>query len=543
MKNIIYRMLALNLMLVIAGATFAQNANVFVFHKGGAEILYVPVAHVDSLVLAQRNINNDDTIPDTPDHGNDTIPTPPEPKGDYEMVDLGLSVMWATCNVGATKPGETGSYFRWSETIPTSIENGETRSLINLDSVPIRISGTKYDAAFAERDGLWHTPTIEELQELTDKCQWEWSYTDGHYGMKVTGPNGNSIFLPAAGWVRNYEIAGEKNRLVDLDLIGNYMNGNDGTTSISPYLEFDDVKGTILAYDYSNVGSSVDIGMSVRPVYGQLSGKLTPRAERQELIDFRSAYNKNEPWKHSDNWFTPLLPETWYGLTLDKNGSVVSINLDDNNLYGYIDISEMPNLRRISVNNNPKLSNLALCNTQVDSLIIDNCFNPDYWSSPGVGIDSIHYLSLSNYGTILCLDPYYDGSGTNKGIYDNVVLNKGVLKSGVFSVNARINNLTFNEVTFKNDFKPGTLKTLTLNNSTIEQYPASADTDWQAIVTDRFECRNSTVDAIVRQTDFPDGCLMIFENAKVRISRNTVKTLNCTFTQSTENWIKYVVEQ
>lgn len=124
-------------------------------------------------------------------------------------VDLGLSVKWACCNVGATTPEGYGDYFAWGETSPKTENNyqywvdyngdgywdiGES-TLNNSD-----ISGTQYDAATANWGGSWRMPTYDEQEELLNNCTWTWTSLNGVNGMKVTGPNGNSIFLPAAGY-------------------------------------------------------------------------------------------------------------------------------------------------------------------------------------------------------------------------------------------------------------------------------------------------------------------------------------------------------
>ena len=117
----------------------------------------------------------------------------------HEWVDLGLSVLWATSNVGASSPSDYGDYYAWGETKTKSSYtegNSKTYNVVMPD-----ISGEpKYDAATANWGEGWRMPTDEELEELIDKCDWQWTTQGGHNGYKVTGPNGNSIFLPAAGW-------------------------------------------------------------------------------------------------------------------------------------------------------------------------------------------------------------------------------------------------------------------------------------------------------------------------------------------------------
>ena len=117
----------------------------------------------------------------------------------YEYVDLGLSVKWAACNIGAENPWDYGDYFAWGEIAPKeeySIDNCTTYEVELPD-----ISGNPdYDAAAANWGGTWRMPTKDEMQELVDICTWTWTSNEGNNGYDITGPNGNSIFLPAIGW-------------------------------------------------------------------------------------------------------------------------------------------------------------------------------------------------------------------------------------------------------------------------------------------------------------------------------------------------------
>ena len=120
----------------------------------------------------------------------------------YEWVDLGLSVKWATCNVGALNPGDYGNYYAWGETsTKEKYTKGNSDSYESSDSKWNNIGGnSRYDAATANWGDGWRMPTEKEFLELIDNCDWEWVTQNGYDGYKVTGPNGNSIFLPAAGW-------------------------------------------------------------------------------------------------------------------------------------------------------------------------------------------------------------------------------------------------------------------------------------------------------------------------------------------------------
>lgn len=130
-------------------------------------------------------------------------------------VDLGLSVKWACCNVGATKPEEYGGYYAWGETEEKSYYDWDTYKWCNgsYDSMAKYCTyGNKGrvdnktvldpddDVAHVKWDGSWRMPTADEIKELNDKCSWTWTTLNGVNGCMVTGPNGNSIFLPAAGY-------------------------------------------------------------------------------------------------------------------------------------------------------------------------------------------------------------------------------------------------------------------------------------------------------------------------------------------------------
>lgn len=117
----------------------------------------------------------------------------------YDYVDLGLSVRWATCNVGASNPSGYGDFFAWGETEPKSAYTKD--NCLTFNQYLYEIHGdSKYDAARALMAGDWRIPTSEEYRELIEQCEWIWGCSGRHWGYKVVGPNGNSIFLPAAGW-------------------------------------------------------------------------------------------------------------------------------------------------------------------------------------------------------------------------------------------------------------------------------------------------------------------------------------------------------
>ncbi len=119
----------------------------------------------------------------------------------HEYVDLGVSVKWATCNVGAVKPEEYGDYFAWGETEPKE-EYTEENSIFYGDKTIGNIAGNvQYDAARANWGSSWRLPTIDEMKELLENCKHKWVKQNGVEGRLFTSKkNGKSIFLPAAGF-------------------------------------------------------------------------------------------------------------------------------------------------------------------------------------------------------------------------------------------------------------------------------------------------------------------------------------------------------
>lgn len=129
----------------------------------------------------------------------------------HEYVDLGLpsGLKWATCNVGSDSPEDYGSYFAWREvktknsyTINNSLAYGMSESSLKSQGI-IDKNGNltpSYDAATVNWGGTWRMPTLTEIKELINYCSWTWTTQNGRNGYRVKGPNGNSIFFPAAGY-------------------------------------------------------------------------------------------------------------------------------------------------------------------------------------------------------------------------------------------------------------------------------------------------------------------------------------------------------
>lgn len=129
------------------------------------------------------------------------------------MIDLGLpsGTLWACCNVGASMPGYFGSFFAWRDTEPKSEYRWESYNHAFVQSAdgnylwnsPSNIAGTSEDAATANWGAPWQMPTKEQFEELIKNCTTFTTTQDGKKGLKFTGTNGGSIFLPSAGYWNN----------------------------------------------------------------------------------------------------------------------------------------------------------------------------------------------------------------------------------------------------------------------------------------------------------------------------------------------------
>lgn len=186
-----------------------------------------------------------------------------------EVVDLGLSVQWADCNVGADSPEDYGGYYAWGE----SSEKNEYE-WSNYKWCDGKETGmTKYctvkkygvvdgkntldatdDVAHVKWGDGWRMPTLDEFNELNSLCSWTWTSQNGVNGYRVTGPNGNSIFLPAAGYRYGEEYYNRGS-------LGYYWSGTLSENDNSNAYRFNFNSGYRGSYDYNRYD-----GFTVRPV-------------------------------------------------------------------------------------------------------------------------------------------------------------------------------------------------------------------------------------------------------------------------------------
>ena len=190
-----------------------------------------------------------------------------------EAIDLGLpsGTKWAPWNVGASKPEDYGGYYAWGETEVKDIYSWET--YIHCDGtaetchdIGTNIAGTEYDVAHVKWGGSWRMPTEEEMNELIENCDYEWTELNGVMGGKFTSrKNGATIFLPAAGGRLSTEI----------EDINGYWSGTiaDDDYHWSSFSIFFDPDGRHCNASYGRV-----YGFTVRPVLSSDQGEPEPYA-------------------------------------------------------------------------------------------------------------------------------------------------------------------------------------------------------------------------------------------------------------------------
>ncbi len=217
----------------------------------------------------------------------------------FEYVDLGLpsGTLWATFNVGATSPEQAGDYFAWGETKPKEWYNGIYEGEYKwgvYNSGDTNHGMTKYnktdgktvleaedDAAHVNWGGDWRMPTTAEQQELLNECTWEWTdnYNDtGVAGRIVTGTNGNSIFLPAAGYRENL-------KLLSAGSCGYYWSSSldESSSSYAYYLFFYSIY-------YSQEIKHRYIGFTVRAVQSPVKHTITVTASEGGTVTGAGEY-------------------------------------------------------------------------------------------------------------------------------------------------------------------------------------------------------------------------------------------------------------
>ena len=186
---------------------------------------------------------------------------PLEQEEEMELVDLGLSVKWANKNLGALTAERPGQFLSWGELTPKINYYSNNYNGYSYQTGS-DISCTEYDAAYSQSGGKYRMPTRAEMQELLDRCTITNEIKKGVDGFRVTGPNGNSIFMPASGYkyYSDYLFASDNSHN---NRCGFYWTSEPYSYNSSPYayslvLGSDGIRKISNSYRYA--------GLAIRPV-------------------------------------------------------------------------------------------------------------------------------------------------------------------------------------------------------------------------------------------------------------------------------------
>ena len=166
---------------------------------------------ISSLSIGLTSCGDDDEDEGTPNNESSLLISSTGTYNGYEYVDLGLSVMWASYNLGGESATDYGDYFAWGETEAKTTYDSSTSTTYKVEMSDIS-GDEQYDAATALWGGSWRLPTQEEIEELMEECTWSWLMIDSIFGYYITADNGNSIFLPAGGGMSDESIHYRRSR-------------------------------------------------------------------------------------------------------------------------------------------------------------------------------------------------------------------------------------------------------------------------------------------------------------------------------------------
>lgn len=237
-----------------------------------------------------------------------------------EAVDLGLWSKWSPVNVGAAAPEDYGNFYAWGELSPKVYYGDENYSFfVDIPKYTYLDGLTELEAeddvAHVLWGGDWHIASYDEWEELLTVCIWEWKELNGTGGFKVTGPNGNSIFLPAADRCRwNYH--------------RNYGFGFYWTSTLGPEDEYENLFNAVClrfspdSYNYLTTEERFE-GLPVRPVSGSTKPYLTIPDEDSELAFQQSASQAVVHVSSNQGWSARLLDaeDNWLEIAEGAKGS------------------------------------------------------------------------------------------------------------------------------------------------------------------------------------------------------------------------------
>ena len=268
------------------GETFVSTKIKF-SGSNGEEIIYekfIILGNGISWIMEDKDAKLNDKRSNTPDNSSVIVENPVQNNQDtknidsnHEYIDLGLpsGTLWATCNVGANNPWEYGDYFAWGEITTKSsyswsnyiFANGASNKLTkycNMASYGNNgftdsciILEHNDDVAYQKWGSDWCMPTQVQWLELLEQCACRTKSRNGNIGIEVEGPNGNTIFLPQAGYMEG------DGGFSDVGVLAYYWSSTLATDT--PYY------ANSISFDYRSIYPNGVLpyrfrGQSVRPV-------------------------------------------------------------------------------------------------------------------------------------------------------------------------------------------------------------------------------------------------------------------------------------
>lgn len=251
---------------------------------------------------------------------------------DNDLVDLGLSTKWAKYNVGASSETEIGGLYGFGDL------TGFNTSLDPADYASGDIYKTTRDIANRVFDGAVTMPTIAEFEELFSLCQKEWTEVNGVSGYKLTGPNGNSIFLPAAGSRTEGVTSGA-------GLEGYYLSGSvnasDNRFAMSYHFSSTlDTRTTTAVYQAAAVrpvSTAKNVPFDKELLYNTWEIDLTPDGSYQVFPGPTYFYGVDDSWRTVSN-HEPIVGDSW-SWEADFAGNSWAVGSADN-CRGYMTFSK-----------------------------------------------------------------------------------------------------------------------------------------------------------------------------------------------------------
>lgn len=390
----------------------------------------------------------------------------PDPTTIAEAVNLGLpsGTLWADRNVGATKPEEAGEYYSWGEivykpdncTVSTYslCTDGDKNTCQSLGN----IAGTEYDVAHVKWGGDWTMPNTEQAKELLEYCTFEWVKKNSVSGFNVTGLNGNTIFIPAAG-CRHGGVTQNGGVGIDLwlseesntyygyyskEITSNHYGSHPTisefglryfglyvrpviTSNTNPLnLELSNIVLTIgesITFevtsgngDYGisyidNTNNIIDVTINGTKVTvnaenpGNAKFAVTDNSGRMALVSVTVNEDTDGQYSHEKETLIKLFKDTngnfWThkdNWCLDKSlDQWYGIRLNDSGNVQYIELANNNLSGSIVIRDFPNLYNISLAGNNLYSVMIDNCPSLDLgYGFDGLNNITLDYLSINN---------------------------------------------------------------------------------------------------------------------------------------------------